>query len=60
MSKDKHNNNHRIGKSRFDCTLTTSENDEILRAIELTGVRTKKELLLLLVERNNKGLLNEA
>ena len=51
-----HNNRHRTGKVRFEANVTKEENELIIEAMKKTGVKTKRELLILLVERCIKGL----
>lgn len=49
-------NFHRLGKHRFECNLTKPENSEVEKAMQLTGCKSKRELLMILVERFNRKM----
>lgn len=49
-------NAHRAKKERFDAALNKSESEEVKKALDKSGCIGKKELLMFLVERYNRGL----
>jgi hypothetical protein len=49
-------NAHRAKKERFDAALNKPEGEEVKKALSKSGCIGKKELLMFLVERYNRGL----